>query len=72
MNDVPTRDNIIQALAVFLCRIAGIEPVDPMDGSPNWWIFNEQATNVIGDLEKRGFLKLYKWGHVNSGEPHAD
>jgi hypothetical protein len=46
-----------QVLAIGLCRIVGIEPIDSVDGSPNWWMFSETASKVIDDLQERGFLK---------------
>jgi hypothetical protein len=55
--DLTNRDDLIEAVAVFLCRITRIEPIDSLDGSSNWWLFHEMATNVIADLEKRNFLK---------------
>jgi hypothetical protein len=46
-----------KVLAMGLCRIVGIEPVDSLDGSPNWWMFSETASKVIDDLQERGFFK---------------
>ena len=46
-----------KVLAMGLCRIVGIEPIDSMDGSPNWWMFQDIAAKVIEDLQSRGFLE---------------
>jgi hypothetical protein len=55
--DRTKREHCVEALARFLCVLTNIQPIDQLDGSPNWWMFNETATNVINDLEKRGFLR---------------
>ena len=53
----PRAEHAKKVLAIGLCRIVGIEPVDDLDGSPNWWMFNDIATKVVEDLQVRGFLK---------------
>lgn len=40
-------------LAKYLCVIAGIEPVDSADGSPNWWMFSQEADNIYDGIVKR-------------------
>lgn len=50
-------EHATKVLAMGLCRIVGIEPVDSLDGSPNWWMFNDIASKVVADLQGRGFLK---------------
>lgn len=52
-----TQERAIKVLAIALCHIVGIEPIDSIDGSPNWWMFNETATKIIADLKSRGFFK---------------
>lgn len=47
----------IKVLAMGICRIVGIEPIDSTDGSQNWWMFSDIASKVIEDLQGRGFLK---------------
>jgi len=39
--------------AKVLCLIAGIEPVDPMDGSANWWMFQAEAGKIVDDIRRR-------------------
>jgi len=56
--DQTKREDCVEALARFLCKITGIDAIDAGDRSPNWWIFNETATKVIADLEERNFLKF--------------
>ena len=58
MTDAATRaEHAKKVLAMGLCRIVGIEPIDGLDGSPNWWMFADIAAKVIEDLQARGFLK---------------
>ena len=39
-----------ELLAKVLCRLEGIEPVDSMDGSYNWWLFKGLADEVVKKL----------------------
>lgn len=55
---MPTRaEHATKILAIGLCRIVGIEPVDSTDGSQNWWMFQADAAKLIADLQQRGFLQ---------------
>lgn len=49
------REKAIELQARFLCLLIGISPIDPIDGSSNWWMFVEQATKTIDDLLARNF-----------------
>lgn len=40
-------------LAKYFCVIAGIEPVDSLDGSSNWWMFLKEAEETYDGLLKR-------------------
>jgi hypothetical protein len=37
-------------LAKYFCVIAGIEPVDSLDGSQNWWMFLKKAEEIYDSL----------------------
>jgi hypothetical protein len=50
-----TRDQVIEVIAKGISKLCGIEPVDSTDGSPNWWLFHEDATKLVKSLEERGF-----------------
>ena len=39
--------------AKLLCVIAGIEPVDSVDHSQNWWMFNAEAEKIVDDIRRR-------------------
>lgn len=68
---MPTRaEHATKVLAIGLCHIVGIEPVDSTDGSPNWWIFNDLAAKVIKDLQASGFLAEPK--EAEPKEPKAE
>jgi hypothetical protein len=52
--EVPmSREEAIQIMAKLLCITANMEQVDSLDGSPNWWMFNGEATKIVDDLRKR-------------------
>ena len=36
-----------EQLASLLCILNNIQPVDDMDGSPNWWMFSNKAKAMI-------------------------
>lgn len=36
-----------------MCIIVGFSPVDPMDGTPNWWLFHNEAEKIVKDLLHR-------------------
>jgi hypothetical protein len=55
-----TPDQKVQLLAKNLCKMVGIEAVDPMDGSANWFMFADEAKKIIADLESRGF-QVWEW-----------
>lgn len=40
-------------LAKYFCVIAGIEAVDSLDGSSNWWMFLREAEGIYDGLVKR-------------------
>ena len=50
-----------EALARFLCVSVGIEPIDSIDGSSNWWMFYNEAKKIVDDLRERGFTPLWKY-----------
>lgn len=47
------RENAIRIMAVAMCLTVGIEPVDSLDGSSNWWMFSAEAEKIVDDLWKR-------------------
>lgn len=47
------REIAARNLAIYFCVICGIEPVDSLDGSSNWWMFNEEALGIYDDLMNR-------------------
>jgi hypothetical protein len=47
------RDIKIELMAKLMCRLIGVAPTDPMDGSPNWWMFHNDAAKLIDDLDLR-------------------
>jgi len=47
------REKAVTMLCVAMCRIAGIEPVDSLDGSHNYWMFNQDAEKVVDDILTR-------------------
>ncbi len=49
------RDQKVDFLAKILCGLSGVEIVDRMDGSQNWWMFRADAELAIKSLEGRGF-----------------
>jgi hypothetical protein len=53
MTDEKRREIASQKLAEFMCVIAGIEPVDSLDGSFNWWIFKAEAEGIYDGVLKR-------------------
>lgn len=42
-----------EILARTMCVCVGISPIDPIDGSPNWWMFHDEAQKLINDLKVR-------------------
>ena len=42
-----------EILARTMCIIVGFSPVDPMDGTPNWWLFHNEAEKIVKDLLHR-------------------
>lgn len=44
MNEAP--DPGIDAVAKFICRSKGIEPIDPLDGGSNYWLFWQDAVRI--------------------------
>lgn len=47
------REAAITLQAKVLCLIAGIEPIDSLDGSSNWWAFNADAEKIVDDIRAR-------------------
>ena len=47
------RDKAIDLQAKVLCVIAGMEPIDSMDGSPNWWVFQADAAKIVDEIRGR-------------------
>lgn len=47
------REIASRALAKYFCLIAGIEPIDSLDGSSNWWMFLKEAEGIYDGLMKR-------------------
>ncbi len=47
------RSDAVAVQAKLLCIIAGMKLVDSMDGSPNWWAFQEEAGRIVDDIRKR-------------------
>ncbi len=58
-----TRKQKIEAIARNFCKLVGIEPVDSMDGSANWFMFGQDAEKLISDLEGRGF-QVFDWINI--------
>jgi hypothetical protein len=48
-----SREDAIRLQASLMCVFASIEPVDSIDGSPNWWIFAKEAEQIVDDIRKR-------------------
>ena len=55
-----------KVLAIGICGIVGIEPIDSTDGSQNWWMFNDIASKVVRELQDSGFLKEEEPKHESS------
>jgi hypothetical protein len=47
------RANNVQMIAVAMCMVANIEPIDSADGSSNWWMFNKEAAAIVDNLWSR-------------------
>ena len=47
MIDKIQRARRVEVIARTICIFAGIEPVDSIDGSPNWWTFNKVAEEIV-------------------------
>lgn len=47
------RERAIELQGKLLCIIAGMEPIDSADGSPNWWVFHAEAEKIVDDISKR-------------------
>ena len=47
------REKEIAFIASSMCIVAGIQPIDSMDGSPNWWMFQAEAEKIVDDIRKR-------------------
>lgn len=45
------REVALQYIARVHCMLAGIAPIDPVDGSSNWWMFHEHAEKVLQMIE---------------------
>lgn len=52
MDDV---DVAVEWLARALCAMNNIAPIDPMDGSSNWWVFVNDVEPLVKSLKERGF-----------------
>jgi len=50
---ISSREGAIAFQAKVLCMIAGIAPVDPTDGSPNWWMFQKEAGEIVDGIRNR-------------------
>jgi hypothetical protein len=48
-----TDTDAVEYLARVMCSIAGMDPINTNDGDPNWYLFNEEATNVVNGIRKR-------------------
>lgn len=44
------REACINYVAKAYCNVAGIEPIDSLDGAPNYWLFNESATKAVDEI----------------------
>lgn len=68
MGETMTKDewytHCIEAQARMMCRIVGIEPIDSLDGSSNWWIFSSRATEIVDSL-----FRAFPIGEKLSPEP---
>lgn len=53
MTEEDRRKKASENLARYFCVIAGIEPVDSSDGSPNWWMFNAEAETIYDGIRAR-------------------
>lgn len=40
-------------MATAMCLVVGIEPIDSLDGSSNWWMFQQEAEKLVKDLRTR-------------------
>jgi hypothetical protein len=49
------REKMVEAISKYLCIRFGMEPIDSLDGGPNWWMFHNDVDAFIAGLEKRGF-----------------
>ena len=50
---VDERAKQIAFIASSMCMVAGMEPIDSLDGSPNWWVFQAEAGKIVDDIRKR-------------------
>ncbi len=53
VNDDDGVEYDVKIMAVAICFVLGIAPVDPLDGSSNWWGFVEEAKRLLVDLYTR-------------------
>jgi hypothetical protein len=53
-----TREQKIEIIARNLCKLVGIEAIDSTDGSANWFMFGNDAEQLVNGLEARGFAIL--------------
>lgn len=57
------REKYQNAFARLICMMAGIEPVDSIDGSQNWWLFQKEAKtamdSILPSMTKRNFFSVY-------------
>jgi hypothetical protein len=51
--EIKTIDDAAEALAIVLCKLCGIEPVDTTDGSANWMMFFNDAKRICEDIGSR-------------------
>lgn len=47
------RDKAIEMVACVMCFVSGINPIEPLDGGPNWWMFQGEAEKIVDDLRAR-------------------
>jgi hypothetical protein len=58
-------ERLMQAIARIYCFFAEIVPVDPLDGSPNWWIFHSNAAAILSRIEEEAL----KFAHPSPSSP---
>ncbi len=46
-------EKAVALIASSMCMVVGIAPVDPYDGSPNWWMFQDEAGKIVDGLYAR-------------------